>query len=62
MNFVISFSLVTVWILTRERQPSADLIAKAENILTQNGVSLSELTVTDQSDCKIEPVADGSCS
>ncbi|CAD7014849.1 unnamed protein product [Ceratitis capitata] len=53
---------VTVWILTRERQPSADLIAKAENILTQNGVSLSELTVTDQSDCKIEPVADGSCS
>ncbi|XP_054736580.1 apolipoprotein D-like [Anastrepha obliqua] len=40
-----------VWILTRTRAPSAEIISKAKSVLTKNGVSLSELVVTDQSNC-----------
>ncbi|XP_054736582.1 apolipoprotein D-like [Anastrepha obliqua] len=40
-----------VWILTRTRAPCAEVISKAESVLTENGVSLSELVVTDQSNC-----------
>ncbi|XP_017465555.1 PREDICTED: apolipoprotein D-like [Rhagoletis zephyria] len=42
-----------VWILTREQSPSEEFITKAKDVLTQNGVSLSELVVTDQSNCKV---------
>ncbi|XP_050327293.1 apolipoprotein D-like [Bactrocera neohumeralis] len=52
-----SHSLV-VWILTREQNPSAELIAKAKDVLTSNGVSLSPLVVTDQSGCQAA-AADG---
>ncbi|XP_017465565.1 PREDICTED: apolipoprotein D-like [Rhagoletis zephyria] len=40
------------WILTRERSPSEEFITIGKDVLTQNGVSLSELVVTDQSNCE----------
>lgn len=41
----------TVWILTRERNPSEDVVKEAEDILVAQNISLEPLTVTDQSDC-----------
>ncbi|XP_054742179.1 apolipoprotein D-like [Anastrepha obliqua] len=40
-----------VWILTRERVPSADIINAAKDALVSQNISLSELSETDQSDC-----------
>ncbi|XP_050319803.1 apolipoprotein D-like [Bactrocera neohumeralis] len=40
-----------VWILTRERVPSDDIVKKASAVLVSQGVSLDPLTVTDQSGC-----------
>ncbi|XP_011177881.1 apolipoprotein D [Zeugodacus cucurbitae] len=53
---------IIVWILTRAQQPSAELIEKAENVLTSNGVSLSQLVVTNQSDCQAAAAAGDNCS
>nr|XP_014103575.1 apolipoprotein D [Bactrocera oleae]XP_036225797.1 apolipoprotein D [Bactrocera oleae] len=52
-----SHSLI-VWILTRERIPSAELIARAENVLTSNGISLNQLVITDQSGCQAASAGD----
>uniref|UniRef100_A0A1I8PPQ0 Apolipoprotein D n=1 Tax=Stomoxys calcitrans TaxID=35570 RepID=A0A1I8PPQ0_STOCA len=44
-------SSTSVWILTRERLPTQDTIAKAKKVLTDNGISLDPLTYTNQSGC-----------
>ncbi|XP_049302741.1 apolipoprotein D isoform X3 [Bactrocera dorsalis] len=42
---------VNVWILTRERDPSEDIVKEALAVLVSQGVSLNPLTVTNQSGC-----------
>ncbi|XP_018785127.1 PREDICTED: apolipoprotein D-like, partial [Bactrocera latifrons] len=41
----------TVWILTRERDPSEDIVRDAQDVLVSQGVSLDPMIVTDQSGC-----------
>ncbi|XP_053959630.1 apolipoprotein D-like [Anastrepha ludens] len=40
-----------VWILTRERVPSADIIKTAKDALVSQNISLNKLSETDQSNC-----------
>uniref|UniRef100_A0A0A1XBP1 Apolipoprotein D n=1 Tax=Zeugodacus cucurbitae TaxID=28588 RepID=A0A0A1XBP1_ZEUCU len=41
----------TAWILTRERNPTEDVVRAAKRVLVAQGVSLDPLIVTDQSNC-----------
>ncbi|XP_036329558.1 apolipoprotein D-like [Rhagoletis pomonella] len=41
-----------VWILTRDRTPSAEIIKVAQDAITAKNLSLSYLEITDQSNCK----------
>nr|XP_014092470.2 apolipoprotein D [Bactrocera oleae] len=50
-NLIVAH-METAWILTRERDPSEDIITEAENILTSQSVSLKPLIVTDQTGCR----------
>ncbi|XP_049302739.1 apolipoprotein D isoform X2 [Bactrocera dorsalis] len=49
-NLIIAHA-ETVWILTRERDPSEDIVREAQDVLVSQGVSLDPLIVTDQSGC-----------
>nr|XP_036214561.1 apolipoprotein D [Bactrocera oleae] len=49
-NLLVAHSVV-VWILTREAEPSEDIIKEAENILTSQSISLRPLILTDQTGC-----------
>jgi hypothetical protein len=39
------------WLLTRERVPSADILAAADAVITANGLNVSKYIITDQTDC-----------
>ncbi|XP_036220883.1 apolipoprotein D [Bactrocera oleae] len=49
-NLLIAHSVV-VWILTREAEPSEDIVKEAENILTSQKISLKPLKLTYQTGC-----------
>jgi hypothetical protein len=39
------------WLLTRERVPSADILAAADAVIAANGLNASKYQLTDQTGC-----------
>lgn len=55
MNLVLLlfFFLEHIWLLTRERTPSKELILKLRKIVEERGFDLNILVTTNQNDCEI---------
>lgn len=43
------------WLLTREREPSAAVLAAADAVIEANGLNASKYLLTDQTDCPLDP-------
>ncbi|KAF2356923.1 Lipocalin/cytosolic fatty-acid binding domain [Trinorchestia longiramus] len=46
------FNTQFLWILTRERNPPADVIDKALAVIARRGLDATRLSITEQTDCK----------
>ena len=51
-RFTCIIHVELLWVLTRDRKPCNEVTVAALSVIEQNGLSQSQLGMTDQSDCE----------